>query len=89
MSKEQKNDNKVEESYKQEEEETGSIYPNKLSNIPLERTYMGILLSDPKLIVKYYLLFFEDCYFEDESILNIYKKCIIYWRRCLYTWKNS
>lgn len=75
LSKEQKNDNKVEESYKQEEEETGSIYPNKLSNIPLERTYMGILLSDPKLIVKYYFLF-EDCYFEDESILNIYKSVV-------------
>ena len=75
LSKEQKNDNKVEESYNQEEEETGSIYPNKLSNIPLERTYMGILLSDPKLIVKYYFLF-EDCYFEDESILNIYKSVL-------------
>lgn len=75
LSKKQKNDNKVEESYKQEEEETGSIYPNKLSNIPLERTYMGILLSDPKLIVKYYFLF-EDCYFEDESILNIYKSVL-------------
>ena len=75
LSKEQKNDNKVEESYKQEEEETGSIYPNKLSNIPLERTYMGILLSDPKLIVKYYFLF-EDCYFENESILNIYKSVL-------------
>ncbi len=75
LSKEQKNDNKVEESYKQEEEETGSIYPSKLSNIPLERTYMGILLSDPKLIVKYYFLF-EDCYFEDESILNIYKSVL-------------
>lgn len=75
LSKEQKNDNKVEESYKQEEEETSSIYPNKLSNIPLERTYMGILLSDPKLIVKYYFLF-EDCYFEDESILNIYKSVL-------------
>ena len=75
LSKEQKNDNKVEERYKQEEEETGSIYPNKLSNIPLERTYMGLLLSDPKLIVKYYFLF-EDCYFEDESILNIYKSVL-------------
>ena len=75
LSKEQKNDNKVEESYKQEEEETGSIYPSKLSNIPLERTYMGILLSDPKLIVKYYFLF-EDCYFEDESILKIYKSVL-------------
>lgn len=75
LSKEQKNDNKVEESYKQEEEETGSIYPSKLSNIPLERTYMGILLSDSKLIVKYYFLF-EDCYFEDESILNIYKSVL-------------
>ena len=36
---------------------------------------MGLLLSDPKLIVKYYFLF-EDCYFEDESILNIYKSVL-------------
>lgn len=75
LSKEKKADNKVEESYKQEEEGTGLIYPNKLSNIPLERTYIGLLLSDPKLIVKYYFLF-EDCYFEDESILNIYKSVL-------------
>ena len=75
LSEEKKADNKVEESYKQEEEETGLIYPNKLSNIPLERTYIGLLLSDPKLIVKYYFLF-EDCYFEDESILNIYKSVL-------------
>ena len=75
LGKEKKADNKVEESYKQEEEGTGLIYPNKLSNIPLERTYIGLLLSDPKLIVKYYFLF-EDCYFEDESILNIYKSVL-------------
>lgn len=75
LSEEKKADNKVEESYKQEEEGTGLIYPNKLSNIPLERTYIGLLLSDPKLIVKYYFLF-EDCYFEDESILNIYKSVL-------------
>ena len=75
LSKEQKNDNKVEERYKQEEEETGSIYPNKLSNIPLERTYMGILLSNPQYIVKFYFLH-DQCFFEDDELLNIYKSVL-------------
>lgn len=48
------------------------MYPKKLSNLELEYIYMGLLLNDPKLIVKYYFLY-EDCYFEDESILNLYK----------------
>ncbi len=51
------------------------IYPKKLSNIELEHIYMGLLLSDPKLIVKYYFLH-EDCYFEDDDILNVYKSVL-------------
>ena len=57
-----------------EEEESG-IYPQELSDIELEHIYMGLLLSNPKFIVKYYFLF-EDCYFEDEEILNIYKSVL-------------
>ena len=60
---------------KDEKEESEGIYPKKLSNLELEYTYMGLLLTDPKLIVKYYFVF-EDCYFEDEAILNIYKSVL-------------
>ena len=65
---------KVEEEPKEEEEEEG-IYPKELSNIELERIYMGMLLNDPKLIVKYYFPF-EECYFEDADILNAYKSVL-------------
>ncbi len=56
----------------EQENEQMEMYPKKLSNLELEYIYMGLLLNDPKLIVKYYFLY-EDCYFEDESILNLYK----------------
>lgn len=62
---------KEEQEQEQANEQTG-MYPKKLSNLELEYIYMGLLLNDPKLIVKYYFLY-EDCYFEDESILNLYK----------------
>ena len=58
-----------------EEEEMTGIYPQKLSNPELEYTYIGLLLTDPKLIVKYYFVF-EDCYFEDDAILNLYKSVL-------------
>ena len=56
------------------EEETGE-YPKKLSDIELEKTFVGLLLNDPKLIVKFYFLF-DECYFEDEDMLNIYKSIL-------------
>lgn len=56
----------------EEQEEMVGIYPKKLSNPELEYIYMGLLLNDPKLIVKYYFLY-KDCLFEDEDILNLYK----------------
>lgn len=59
----------------EEDEEEKGIYPKKLSNIELERKYIGIMLNDPKLIVKYYFLF-EECFFEDEEVLNIYKSIL-------------
>ena len=60
------------EKEEQEKEEMAGIYPKKLSNPELEYIYMGLLLNDPKLIVKYYFLH-KDCLFEDEDILNLYK----------------
>lgn len=48
------------------------IYPGKLSNMELEKKYIGLLLSNPKYIVKYYFLF-KDCYFESPIALNLYK----------------
>ena len=59
----------------EETEEQEGIYPKQLSNIELERQYIGMLLKDPKLIVKYYFLH-EECYFEDDDLLNIYKSVL-------------
>ena len=49
----------IESIYKSDElegNEDNGVYPKKLSNIELERQYIGLLLSDPKLIVKYYFI---------------------------------
>ena len=59
----------------EDEEEATGVYPKKLSDIELERTFIGLLLKDPKLIVKYYFLF-DECYFEDDEMLNIYKSVL-------------
>ena len=63
------------ENFKEEVIENASIFPKELSNRELERKYMGLLLMDPKQIVKYYFVY-EECYFEDEEILNIYKSVL-------------
>ena len=61
------------------EEETEEVleekYPSKLSNPELENAYMGLLLNDPKLIVKYHFLF-KECFFENEEILNLDKSVL-------------
>ena len=69
--KKEKEKAKIKEKNKAEE----GIYPKELSNIELEKEYMGLLLNDPKLIVKYYFPF-EECYFEDENVLNAYKSVL-------------
>lgn len=61
--------------YKEEEKKQESVFPEKLRNEELEKTYIGLLLNNPKLIVKYYILF-EECYFDDQSLLNIYKSIL-------------
>ncbi len=61
--------------YKVEEKKHESVYPEKLRNEELEKTYVGLLLNNPKLIVKYYIIN-EECYFDDPSLLNIYKSIL-------------
>ena len=77
--KKKEEDNNEEDEYINQNDENKSkeqsIYPVALSNIELEHIYMGLLLNDPQLIVKYYFLF-EECYFEDDEILNIYKSVL-------------
>ena len=51
------------------------IYPEKLNGTQLEYDFIGILLSNPKLIMKYYFLK-EICLFKDEQCLNIYKSIL-------------
>ena len=60
------------ETEKDEEEE---IYPEKLNGTQLEYDFIGILLSNPKLIMKYYFSK-EICLFKDEQCLNIYKSIL-------------
>ena len=61
--------------YKEEEEKHESIFPEKLRNEELERTYIGLLLNNPKLIVKYYIIY-DECYFDNPDLLNIYKSIL-------------
>ncbi len=60
---------------KEKKDEMVGIYPKKLSNKELEREYIGLLLLDPKLIVKFYFLR-ENFYFEDDELENIYKSIL-------------
>lgn len=69
--KEEENESVIEE----DEEIDDGAYPKQLSNIELERTFIGLLLENPKLIAKYYFLF-EICMFEDPEMLNIYKSVL-------------
>ena len=70
-----------EENY--EEKEQAGVYPKELSDSELERIYIGSLLDDPKLIVKYYFVH-DECYFEDDEMLNIYKS-ILFTEGAAYT----
>ena len=70
---------KIEKDVKEDE----GVYPKKLSDPELERKYIGLLLDDPKYIVKFYFLFSE-CFFEDEELLNIYKS-VLYTEGASYT----
>ena len=54
------------------EEEKESVYPKQLQNRELEETYIGMLLLNPKLISKFYILHSES-FFENQNLLEIYK----------------
>lgn len=58
-----------------EEKEKSSSFPKELRDEELERIYIGLLLKNPEAIVKYYFLF-EDCFFDDSVILNLYKRIL-------------
>ena len=49
-----------------------NLYPEELMDNRLEEIYIGLLLSDPRSISKYYFIA-EDCYFANEDILSLYK----------------
>ncbi len=57
-----------------EENEEG-MFPAKLKNPELEHVYMGLLLENPKSISRYYYLY-RECYFEDDDVLNVYKSVL-------------
>ena len=56
-------------------EEPEGIFPKQLQNQDLEYKYMGLLLENPKSISRYYFLY-NECYFEDDQILNVYKSVL-------------
>lgn len=52
-----------------------SLYPKELCNYNLEEEFIGMLLCDPKTIAKYFLLY-EECYFQNKTLFEIYKGII-------------
>ena len=64
----------IEEDF-EEKTKKPKIYPDKLRAPELERQFIGLLLTNPQSIVKYYFTY-EKCYFEDDEILNIYKSIL-------------
>ena len=69
--KSEKSSKKVDKS----KETASSVYPEKLQNPKLEETYISLLLSNPKSISMYYFVY-ENCYFENDDLLNIYKSVL-------------
>ena len=65
----------TEEIEEEEQEEKNEIYPKELLNRELEENYIGLLLENPKAISMYYILH-EDCYFESDKLLNLYKSIL-------------
>lgn len=57
------------------EEKINSIYPKELINRDLENSYITLLLDDPKLIARYYFIY-DDCRFDSDELLNIYKSIL-------------
>ena len=66
---------KIKRKTTKDNENDGRLFPKKLSNPHLEYVFMGLLLTNPKSISRYYFVY-EDCFFEDDDILNIYKSVL-------------
>ena len=66
-----KEDDQLENNKEKEE----SVYPRKLSNNKLVEQYISLLLDNPKAISMYYILY-EDCFFENDDMLNLYKSVL-------------
>ena len=63
------------ENSEEKEEEDAGIFPKELRNEKLEHIYLGLLLTNPKLITKYYVTK-KECYFEDDKCTEIYKSVL-------------
>ncbi len=74
---EQKNSEKksLEDENLEGNEDKEAIFPTELENSELEHIYIGLLLENPKSISRYYYIYTE-CYFEDDNILNVYKSVL-------------
>ena len=72
---EETKENEEEINVEKKEEKGESIYPKELSNIELEKKYIGLLLETPKAISMYYIVH-KDCLFESNDLLNIYKSIL-------------
>lgn len=72
--KKEKAEDNAEEIDEENEEEIiyQNLYPKELRNTELERQYIGMLLNDLPSITKYYIMY-DDCYFADRRLLEIYK----------------
>ena len=71
---EEKAQRDAENNYEEDDdaEENIDIYPDKLAKDDLEKLFIGLLLNEPKSIAVYYFTY-EECYFANEKLLNIYK----------------
>lgn len=71
-----KEQNAIQEKTKKESKQT-TKYPKELQDANLEYVYIGLLLNHPQYISKYYFLF-EDCLFENDELLNVYKSVLFF-----------
>ena len=70
-------DANVQNAKKSEEDNSSNKfgYPPELADTSLEKRYIGLLLNEIKAISVFYFVF-DDCYFVDDMLLNIYKKIL-------------
>ncbi len=66
---------KIAKTQKIDDEIVDGSYPKRLQDPELEKIYIGLLLNNPKAISMYYFLH-DECLFENQRILNIYKSVL-------------